>query len=33
LQPEHQGRYLELKLNDLISRYNEHARPEAPTGD
>jgi molecular chaperone DnaK len=31
LQPEHQGRYLELKLNELISRYNELARPEAPT--
>ena len=31
LQPEHRGRYLELKLNDLISRYNELARPEKPT--
>jgi molecular chaperone DnaK len=31
LQPEHRGRYLELKLTDLISRYNEHARPETPT--
>ena len=31
LQPEHRGRYLELKLNDLVARYNEHARPEKPT--
>ena len=31
LQPEHRGRYLELKLNDLIARYNDHARPEKPT--
>jgi molecular chaperone DnaK len=31
LQPEHRGRYLELKLNDLITRYNDHARPETPT--
>jgi molecular chaperone DnaK len=31
LQPEHRGRYLELKLNDLISRYNDHARPKDPT--
>ncbi len=31
MQPEHRGRYLELKLNDLISRYNELARPEKPT--
>ena len=26
--PDHRGRYLEHKLNDLISRYNDHARPE-----
>ena len=31
LQPEHRGRYLELKLNDLITRYNKLARPETPT--
>jgi molecular chaperone DnaK len=31
LQPEHRGRYLELKLNDLVSRYNDHARPKDPT--
>jgi molecular chaperone DnaK len=31
LQPEHRGRYLELKLNDLIARFNDHARPEKPT--
>src|SRR6516164_7090758 len=29
--PEHRGRYLEHKLNDLITRYNDHARPERPT--
>ena len=28
--PDHRGRYLEHKLNDLISRYNDHARPEKP---
>jgi molecular chaperone DnaK len=31
LQPEHRGRYLELKLSDLTGRYNEHARPDKPT--
>jgi molecular chaperone DnaK len=30
LQPEHRGRYLELKLSDLTGRYNEHARPKNP---
>jgi hypothetical protein len=29
--PDHRGRYLEHKLNDLITRYNDHARPEKPT--
>jgi hypothetical protein len=29
--PEHRGRYLEHNLNDLITRYNDHARPEKPT--
>ena len=28
--PDHRGRYLEHKLNDLITRYNNHARPEKP---
>ena len=28
--PDHRGRYLEHKLNNLISRYNDHARPEKP---
>ena len=30
-QPEHRGRYLELKLNELVSGYNKYARPEQPT--
>jgi hypothetical protein len=30
-QPEHRGRYLELKLNDLVAEYNKYARPEQPT--
>jgi molecular chaperone DnaK len=29
--PDHQGRYLEHRLNELIQRYNEHARPKLPT--
>jgi hypothetical protein len=29
--PDHRGRYLEHKLNDLITRYNDHARPEKLT--
>jgi hypothetical protein len=29
--PNHRGRYLEHKLNDLITHYNDHARPEKPT--
>jgi hypothetical protein len=29
--PDHRGRYLEHKLNDLITRYNDNARPERPT--
>jgi hypothetical protein len=29
--PDHRGRYLEHKLNELITRYNEYARPEKPT--
>jgi len=29
--PDHRGRYLEHKLNDLKTRYNDHARPEKPT--
>jgi molecular chaperone DnaK len=29
--PDHRGRYLENKLNDLITRYNDYARPENPT--
>jgi molecular chaperone DnaK len=29
--PDHRGRYLEHKLNDLIARYNDHARSETPT--
>ena len=29
--PDHRGRYLEHKLNDLITRYNEYARPERST--
>jgi hypothetical protein len=29
--PDHRGRYLEHKLNDLITHYNDHARPEEPT--
>lgn len=29
--PDHRGRYLEHKLDDLIARYNVHARPENPT--
>jgi molecular chaperone DnaK len=29
--PDHRGRYLEHKLNELITRYNDHARPEKLT--
>lgn len=29
--PDHRGRYLEHKLNDLIRRYNDYARPEKLT--
>jgi hypothetical protein len=29
--PDHRGRYLEHKLNDLVTCYNDHARPERPT--
>jgi hypothetical protein len=29
--PDHRGRYLEHKLNHLITHYNDHARPEKPT--
>ena len=29
--PDHRGRYLEHKLNDLMTRYNDYARPERPT--
>jgi molecular chaperone DnaK len=29
--PDHRGRFLEHKLNDLITRYNNYARPEKPT--
>jgi hypothetical protein len=29
--PDYRGRYLEHQLNDLITHYNNHARPEKPT--
>jgi molecular chaperone DnaK len=29
--PDHRGRYLEHKLNDLVTHYNDHARPGKPT--
>jgi hypothetical protein len=33
LLPEHRGRFLEHKLNELLRRYNEYARPQNPTSE